>query len=623
MSDETANALSGVGRVAPMLPRMSGGSKDTDEDGDFARIMDSLPKPDAAPVRTTRSNKADDHARDASDDYAQSDNDVGNDAERAGVQAEAQGSQKSSDKSLDDDQKIKKNKDKKFQNAEVIEPAPVAIAVAPVTVPTVMPESAPTSDAGNKMAVQVAAVVPSAKPVPAPVTKSDPAAVLQIGEGDVAADPALAKTTVQPALPGAEGAGESAVPEQVQKAIKAALANGQPGKIDKAQAAPKAVAAPHVSSKPIVDAASVPVSKEAVVAPEAAVDAQPRAGEATALIQLANDRPRTTRPDAPAGDVTVNSKTGEGSDFEAASVPGDAASAAVDGKRKPVLPTIAAKLSSFANLVRGNREAQDSAPAMMPVVVKSGALIASEASAKVEEADSALSTNGIGQSGSRMADATAALGGSVPSTPSAAAPATGAAPAAGVGLALGQQVVDMGISGRWIDDIARQIATVAANPGQGSFQLASQTLGAVRVDIVPGTNGSDIMMSVENEAAHAALSNDRQRLLQDAQLASVRLGDVQITRVVSLADAQRGDMNNQNQGQGGANGQAAQSALSQNPQGQGGQQARGDMGLNGQGAGGQGQSGAKAQQSRTVLNDGTLGRATSGGDGRADSARYA
>lgn len=616
MSVEIANALGGAGRTASMPPRMSAGNRDSDE-GDFARIMDSLPKPDAASVRAARSGKA--------DDDADSDNDVSRDVDRAPVEAAAKDTQDRSEESLDKVQKIKKNKNKKPYNLEAKEPASVAVAVALTIAPPVLLEGAPVTDAGNKMAVQVAAPLVSAKPVAPPVAKSDPSLVTpQTSDGDSPADPAAAIATVQPVISHEESSADGpAVPVHIREAVKAALVEEQPGKAEKTPVEPKAVAVTHVSSKPIVDTPALQVSKEATAASDVAADALPRAGEATALIQLANDRPGMARRNAPPSDLTTNGKTIESRDIGEASVSVDAAPAADDGKRKPVLPAIAAKLSSFANLVRGNRETQDSAPAIMPAVVKSDLTIASDSSTKVDDLDSAPANSGIGQISNRTADATAALGGAAPSTTPAAVPPLGITQAAGVGMALGQQVVDMGISGRWIDDIAQQIATVAANPGQGSFQLASQTLGAVRVDIVPGTNGSDIRMSVENEAAHAALSNDRQRLLQDAQLASVRLGDVQIMRIASLADAQRGDMGNQNQGQGGANGQAAQSALSQNPQGQGGQQPRGDMGLNGQGAGGQGQSSAKAQQSRAVINDGATRRATSGGDGRAVSARYA
>jgi len=191
----------------------------------------------------------------------------------------------------------------------------------------------------------------------------------------------------------------------------------------------------------------------------------------------------------------------------------------------------------------------------------------------------------------------------------------------GVSLAgaLGQQVVDLGVSGQWINDIARQIATISANPGQGSFQIASPNLGAVRVDIAPGLAGSNVLMTVENEAAQAALVKDRQRLVQDAQMASIRLGEVRVDRVASLADAQRGDMNNNsNQGQN-SNGQSAATAQQGQNGGQGGRQELASQM-------GQGQNGnsPKASFTRSVINDAASGDASAARSGKGrDGARYA
>lgn len=146
------------------------------------------------------------------------------------------------------------------------------------------------------------------------------------------------------------------------------------------------------------------------------------------------------------------------------------------------------------------------------------------------------------------------------------AAASGSAPGALSG-ALDRQVVDMGVSGQWIDDIARQIATVAANPGHGSFRIASEALGAVRVDLTPGKDGSDVLMTVDNDAARVALTNEADRLMQDARLASVRLGEVRVERAVPSADAPRSDTSQQ---QGGGQGAPAHA---QAAMGQGGSQA--------------------------------------------------
>jgi len=214
-----------------------------------------------------------------------------------------------------------------------------------------------------------------------------------------------------------------------------------------------------------------------------------------------------------------------------------------------------------------------------------------------------------------------APGSGVPAAPplSVAPPIVGAVDLAG---ALGQQVVDLGVSGQWIDDIAREIASVGANPGHGSFRIASQALGAVRVDITPGAQGSDILMTVDTEAAQSALMNDRQRLVQDAQLASVRIGEVRVDRVASLGQAQSGDMGQGSQGQGGNAQPGAQGTLSQNGAQNNGQNTRGDMGnLAGQG---QNNGNPKTSFTRAVLGEANSGEMpTRLSERRGDMARYA
>lgn len=196
----------------------------------------------------------------------------------------------------------------------------------------------------------------------------------------------------------------------------------------------------------------------------------------------------------------------------------------------------------------------------------------------------------------------------------------------GVGATLGQQVIDMGVSGQWIDDIAREIAGMASNPGHGSFRIASPTLGTVQVEIAPGADGADVRMTVDNEAAQAALSKDQARLVQDAQMAAVRIGDVRIDRIAPAADAQRGDMG-QNGGQNGQNqgGQQAQAAFGQSG-GQGNQSGtRQDMtGFGSGGPGGNsGDNSPKSSFTRTVIRDVAAMDSAAAVQDKADSARYA
>jgi len=194
--------------------------------------------------------------------------------------------------------------------------------------------------------------------------------------------------------------------------------------------------------------------------------------------------------------------------------------------------------------------------------------------------------------------------------------------------ALNSQVVDMGVSGQWIDDIARQIASIGANPGHGSFRIESQALGGVRVDIAPSVHGagSDVLMRVDNDAAFAALDKDRDRLVQDARMASVRIGELRIDRLAPAQDAQ-GSGSSTSQQQGNASGQQGnQQAMNQtNTQtgGQGGQQP-GRQDATAMNSQRDGQNSPKAPFTNAVMNSAErddVARSTR--SDRGDTARYA
>lgn len=216
-----------------------------------------------------------------------------------------------------------------------------------------------------------------------------------------------------------------------------------------------------------------------------------------------------------------------------------------------------------------------------------------------------------------------------PSSHPAPVSLTPAVGAPSIANTLGQQVVDMGISGQWINDIARQIASISANPGHGSFRIASQELGAVQVDIAPASvgGGSDILMRVDSDAAFAALNEDKERLMQDARMASVRIGELRIDRLAAPQEAARGDMGGNTQQQNPANpqqgNQSSQSQTSAQTGGNGGQQqGRPDASaLAGQNQGG---NSPKAPFTTTVMRGADADEATGPmRSGRGDSARYA
>jgi len=203
--------------------------------------------------------------------------------------------------------------------------------------------------------------------------------------------------------------------------------------------------------------------------------------------------------------------------------------------------------------------------------------------------------------------------------PPVAAPSS-AAPVADLSGALGRQVVNLGVSGQWIEGISREIASIAANPGHGRFSVASPGLGAVQVEIAPGKSGSRILMQVDSDAAQAALKQESDRLIQDARLASIRIGEVRIERVSSPAEAQRGESGNgQQQGSGGNTPSQGMSTQSGGNNGQHG--ARPDAStFTGEGQGG---NNPKASLTRAVLHDTAAVESAPARGRRPDTARYA
>lgn len=149
-----------------------------------------------------------------------------------------------------------------------------------------------------------------------------------------------------------------------------------------------------------------------------------------------------------------------------------------------------------------------------------------------------------------------------PVAQNAAGPAVLTLPVADLSDSLGAQVIDMGVSGQWIDGLARDIAGIAANGAQGRFQIEANRLGTIEVDIRQGDGGAAISLTVASEAAEQALRQDSDRLRMDAGLSALRISDVRIERAPAPVDAPRGDMGGQGQpsGQPGAQ-QQGQGAL--------------------------------------------------------------
>ncbi|MBU0555169.1 MAG: flagellar hook-length control protein FliK [Alphaproteobacteria bacterium] len=155
-----------------------------------------------------------------------------------------------------------------------------------------------------------------------------------------------------------------------------------------------------------------------------------------------------------------------------------------------------------------------------------------------------------------MATETAAIAGrgaAGSATPSAAA-------------ALGAEVIDMGVSGQWIDRLAREISGLAEGGGHSRFSLNPPHLGRLEVDVFQGADAMDIRLTTETDEAAQRLNEGRGTLQADARIASLQLGQITVEKAGASSDAAR------DQGQ--AQGQAQREMAGQMQQ-QDGRQAQG------------------------------------------------
>ncbi|ANI78420.1 flagellar hook-length control protein FliK [Sphingobium sp. EP60837] len=204
---------------------------------------------------------------------------------------------------------------------------------------------------------------------------------------------------------------------------------------------------------------------------------------------------------------------------------------------------VKAEAISLLQLVRDQVSARQSG-----LSVRVGAQVSAAASAKDEPAPVKADTPPSLSVTAQPLDA-APVTSSAASSPIATLPPASSAPAVDLSASLGAQMVDMGVSGQWIDGLARDIAGLSANGAQGRFQIDTHHLGAVQVDIRQGSEGSAVSLTVASEAAEAALRQDSDRLKLDAGLAAVRISDVRVERAAPVAEAHRADMGNQSSSQ--------------------------------------------------------------------------
>lgn len=322
------------------------------------------------------------------------------------------------------------------------------------------------------------------------------------------------------------------------------------------------------------EAPNMPVTPSAApVQPAAPVAAETAAAIPQAIVQAVGGQPATVVAQAAAQGVPATA----------------APSAETDA---PVIGEATALLRMAAGVPVGKRAAPPAIPAYdTPKVSAKAETMPQTAEARVTD----LSAN-ADRPAQPVHAMQASLASAFPAIPAGTQPVTD------LSATLGQQVIDMSSGGQWIDGLAKEIATLASGTGQGSFRLSPEHLGPMRVDIRHGDLGAEISLTVQTAAAETALRQDSDKLKADAQLSAVRVHEVRVERVHTVAETARSDgtgnqNNGNNNGASSWNQGGTQTAFSQS-QGQ----SNGSAQANAQGQGNGQQGGRKVSGGDAVLN---------------------
>lgn len=107
------------------------------------------------------------------------------------------------------------------------------------------------------------------------------------------------------------------------------------------------------------------------------------------------------------------------------------------------------------------------------------------------------------------------------------------------GQQLGDQVIDMGVSGQWIDRMAREIAGLADGNGHSRFTLNPPHLGRLEINLWQDQGATSLRMIADTDEGARRLSEGRGALQADARIASLNLSAITIEKASSSGDAAR------------------------------------------------------------------------------------
>lgn len=140
------------------------------------------------------------------------------------------------------------------------------------------------------------------------------------------------------------------------------------------------------------------------------------------------------------------------------------------------------------------------------------------------------------------------------------------------GQQLGDQVIDMGVAGQWIDRMAREITALAEGGGHSRFTLNPPHLGRLQVDLWQGQDATSVRFVAETDEAARRLGEGRAALHVDARLAALNLASITIEKAALSQESPReggGQAQQQAAGHGQAQGQHQARAGRDEAQGEG------------------------------------------------------
>ncbi len=105
---------------------------------------------------------------------------------------------------------------------------------------------------------------------------------------------------------------------------------------------------------------------------------------------------------------------------------------------------------------------------------------------------------------------------------------------------LGDQVIDMGVSGQWIDRMAKEIAGLAEGNGHSRFTLNPPHLGRLQIDVWQGEGSTDVRLLTETDEATRRLTEGRPALQTDARMAALNLGQITVEKSSSSSSSDSG-----------------------------------------------------------------------------------